>query len=129
MTAFRDTLAVTSDVKPTIVMSEGHDPRVAAAAVAASASNIAKIICVGKDTVVRAALKSAGASTDVEIEDPSTSMRMASYVDLYVKNRADKGMTPEKAYGELLKPNFFAAAMVAAGDADGTIGGGSLFDP
>ena len=129
MTAFRDTLAVTSDVKPTIVMSEGHDPRVAAAAVAASASNIAKIICVGKDTVVRAALKSAGASTDVEIEDPSTSLRMASYVDLFVRKRADKGMTPEKAYGELLKPNFFAAAMVAAGDADGTIGGAVYSTP
>jgi phosphate acetyltransferase len=51
------------------------------------------------------------------------------YVEQYVKKRAAKGMTPEKAQLELSQPNFFAAAMVAAGDADGTIGGAVYSSP
>ena len=130
MTAFREILAVTSAVKPTIVLSEGADPRVAEAAVAASVSNLAKIICVGEVDVVSAALNAAGAVVgDITIEDPSTSARLVTYVEDYVQKRATKGMTPGKARTELSQPNFFAAAMVAAGDADGTIGGAVYSTP
>ena len=130
MTAFREILAVTSDVKSTIVLSEGADPRVAEAAVAASVSNLAKIICVGEVDVVSAALNAAGAVVgDITIEDPSTSARLVDYVEDYVQKRAAKGMTPGKARAELSQPNFFAAAMVAAGDADGTIGGAVYSTP
>ena len=38
-------------------------------------------------------------------------------------------MTPDKARLELSQANFFAAAMVAAGDADGTIGGAVYSTP
>lgn len=123
MTAFRDILAVTSGAKRTIVLSEGTDPRVAEAAVVASDSNLAKIICVGDMAAVGAALNAAGVADDIIIEDPASSLRMADYVETYVQKRATKGMTPDKAFAELSQPNFFAAAMVAAGDADGTIGG------
>ena len=130
MAAFREILAVTSAVKPTIVLSEGADPRVAEAAVAASVSNLAKIICVGEVDVVSAALNAAGAVVgDITIEDPSTSARLVNYVEDYVQKRAAKGMTPGKARTELSQPNFFAAAMVAAGDADGTIGGAVYSTP
>ena len=72
MAAFREILAVTSDVKSTIVLSEGADPRVAEAAVAASVSNLAKIICVGELALVSASLKAVGAVVgDITIEDPS----------------------------------------------------------
>jgi phosphate acetyltransferase len=123
VTAFRDILAVTSDVKPIIVLSEGADPRVAEAAVAASVSNLATIICVGEASSVQSALTTAGTTGDIAIEDPKTSLRLAGYVDSYVQKRAGKGMTLAKAQFELLQANFFSAAMVAAGDADGTIGG------
>ena len=123
MTAFRDILAVTSGAKRTIVLSEGTDPRVAEAAVVASVSDLAKIICVGDMAAVGAALNAAGVADDIIIEDPASSLRMADYVETYVQKRATKGMTPDKAFAELSQPNFFAAAMVAAGDADGTIGG------
>jgi phosphate acetyltransferase len=121
--AFREILAVTSGVKRTIVLSEGTDPRVAEAAVVASVSDLAKIICVGDMGAVGAALSAAGVADDIMIEDPTSSLRMAGYVETYVLKRATKGMTPDKAFAELSQPNFFAAAMVAAGDADGTIGG------
>ena len=130
MAAFREILAVTSDVKSTIVLSEGADPRVAEAAVAASVSNLAKIICVGELASVSASLKAVGAVVgDITIEDPSSSVRLEGYVEDYVQKRAAKGMTPDRARAELLQPNFFAAAMVAAGDADGTIGGAVYSTP
>ena len=130
MAAFREILAVTSDVKSTIVLSEGADPRVAEAAVAASVSNLAKIICVGELAPVSASLKAVGAVVgDITIEDPSSSVRLEGYVEDYVQKRAAKGMTPDRARAELLQPNFFAAAMVAAGDADGTIGGAVYSTP
>ena len=130
MAAFREILAVTSDVKSTIVLSEGADPRVAEAAVAASVSNLAKIICVGELALVSASLKAVGAVIgDITIEDPSSSVRLEGYVEDYVQKRAAKGMTPDRARAELLQPNFFAAAMVAAGDADGTIGGAVYSTP
>ena len=130
MAAFREILAVTSDVKSTIVLSEGADPRVAEAAVAASVSNLAKIICVGELASVSASLKAVGAVVgDITIEDPSSSVRLEGYVEDYVQKRAAKGMTPDRARAELSQPNFFAAAMVAAGDADGTIGGAVYSTP
>ena len=130
MAAFREILTVTSDVKSTIVLSEGADPRVAEAAVAASVSNLAKIICVGELALVSASLKAVGAVVgDITIEDPSSSVRLEGYVEDYVQKRAAKGMTPDRARAELLQPNFFAAAMVAAGDADGTIGGAVYSTP
>ena len=130
MAAFREILAVTSDVKSTIVLSEGADPRVAEAAVAASVSNLAKIICVGELALVSASLKAVGAVVgDITIEDPSSSVRLEGYVEDYVQKRAAKGMTQDRARAELLQPNFFAAAMVAAGDADGTIGGAVYSTP
>ena len=127
MAVFRDILAATSGATPTIVLSEGADPRVAEAAVAASVANLAKIICIGDPALVQAALAAAGGAGDIVIEDPATSPRLPGYVADYVQKRAAKGMTPEKAQLELSQANFFAAAMVAAGDADGTIGGAVYF--
>ena len=127
--AFREILAVSSDVKRTIVLSEGSDSRVAEAAVLASVSNLAKIICVGQRSAVAAALKAAGGQGDIVIEDPTHSVNMARYVANYTQKRAAKGMTPERALTELSQSNFFAAAMVASGDADGTIGGAVYATP
>ena len=129
MAAFRDILAATSGATPTIVLSEGADPRVAEAAVAASAANLAKIICIGDPALVQLALAAAGGTGDILIENPATSARLPGYVADYVRKRAAKGMTPEKAQVELSQANFFAAAMVAAGDADGTIGGAVYATP
>ena len=129
MAAFRDILAATPGAKPTIVLSEGADPRVAEAAVAASVANLAKIICIGDPDLVEPALSAAGSAGDIAIENPANSPKLSGYIEQYVKKRAAKGMTPDKARLELSQPNFFAAAMVAAGDADGTIGGAVYSTP
>ena len=129
MAAFRDILAATPGAKPTIVLSEGADPRVAEAAVAASLANLAKIICIGDPDLVEPALSAAGSARDIAIENPANSPKLSGYIEQYVKKRAAKGMTPDKARLELSQANFFAAAMVAAGDADGTIGGAVYSTP
>ena len=129
MAAFRDILAATPGAKPTIVLSEGADPRVAEAAVAASVANLAKIICIGDPDLVEPALSAAGSARDIAIENPANSPKLSGYIEQYVKKRAAKGMTPDKARLELSQANFFAAAMVAAGDADGTIGGAVYSTP
>ena len=129
MAAFRDILAATPGAKPTIVLSEGTDPRVAEAAVVASVANLAKIICIGDPDLVEPALSAAGSAGDIAIEDPANSPKLSGYIEQYVKKRAAKGMTPDKARRELSQANFFAAAMVAAGDADGTIGGAVYSTP
>jgi len=127
--AFRDIFAATPGAKPTIVLSEGADPRVAEAAVAASLANLAKIICIGDPDLVEPALSAAGSARDIAIENPANSPKLSGYIEQYVKKRAAKGMTPDKARLELSQANFFAAAMVAAGDADGTIGGAVYSTP
>ena len=129
MAAFRDILAAIPGAKPTIVLSEGADPRVAEAAVAASVANLAKIICIGDPDLVEPALSAAGSARDIAIENPANSPKLSGYIEQYVKKRAAKGMTPDKARLELSQANFFAAAMVAAGDADGTIGGAVYSTP
>ena len=106
MAAFRDILAATSGATPTIVLSEGADPRVAEAAVAASVANLAKIICIGDPALVQPALAAAGSVGDIAIEDPATSPRLPGYIADYVRKRAAKGMTPEKASLNCPKPTF-----------------------
>jgi phosphate acetyltransferase len=80
-------------------------------------------------TLVEPALSAAGSAGDIAIEDPANSPKLSGYIEQYVKKRAAKGMTPDKARLELSQANFFAAAMVAAGDADGTIGGAVYSTP
>lgn len=127
MSSIRDILNISSGTRRTIVLSEGADPRVAQAAVAAS--DTANIICVGAEKAVRTALDSAGDAGQVAIADPATSDALQSYAAAYTEKRAKKGMTLDKALVELSEPSFFAAAMVAAGDADGTIGGAVYSTP
>ncbi|MEO0358061.1 MAG: phosphate acetyltransferase [Pseudomonadota bacterium] len=124
-----DILSVSPNGSKTIVLSEGADPRVAQAAVAAVQANMAKIVCVGETAAVRAALDAAGDTGAIKIEDPATSAQMPAYAAAYAEKRAKKGMTLDKALVELSEPSFFAAAMVANGDADGTIGGAVYATP
>ena len=81
MAAFRDILAATSGATPTIVLSEGADPRVAEAAVAASVANLAKIICIGDPDLVEPALSAAGSAGSVAVEDPANSPKLSGYIE------------------------------------------------
>jgi len=87
-----------------IVFPEGDDPRVIEAAARLE-----------RDALVKPILIKAG--------DPQTCPRLKHYQALYYERRRAKGITESEAQTLAQQPLFFAALMVAAGDADGFVGG------
>src|SRR6185437_1003538 len=82
-----------------IVFPEGDDPRVQAAAARLDQDGLVEPI------LLRG-----------EADSPD-------YASLYLERRRDRGVTPAQAEAIARKPLYRAALMVAAGDADGGVGG------
>lgn len=89
-----------------IVFAEGDDTRVIEAARRLRTEGVADPILISKNEI-----------------DPARSPRLADYAAIYYKRRAAKGVTEEQAIAAARSPLCFAALMVAAGDADGCVGG------
>lgn len=107
-----------------IVLCEGEDPRVLAAAVRASREGVARIVLVGAPDAIRSAAERDALSLDeIALVDPAASEWRAILADELVALRAAKGMTHELAQQEVLKPLVFAALMVRLGYADGSVAG------
>ncbi|WP_299295468.1 phosphate acetyltransferase [uncultured Tateyamaria sp.] len=108
-----------------IVLSEGHDPRIVAAAVSATSTGLAQISLVGDTATIAAELsaQSAATSDTLHIADPATSDLTDGFADAFHALRQHKGVTPEKAAELVRDPLVFAAMMVREGQADGTVGG------
>lgn len=85
-----------------IAFSEGNDPRVVAAA---------------------ERLARAGLADPVLVTNPNSSPDLARYARLYYQRRQGRGVTERQAQQTAARPLYFAALMVAAGDAHGTVGG------
>ena len=105
-----------------IVLPEGEETRNAQAAAIIAREGLAKLTLLGDPEKVKAAAN--GASLDgVEIINPATSDKCASYASLLYELRKAKGMTPEQA-AELVKdPMYYGVMMVKMGDADGLVSG------
>ena len=107
-----------------IVLCEGADPRVLAAAVRASREGIARITLVGDPRAIRdTAEREALALDEIALVEPATSEWRVSFAEELVTLRSAKGMTAELAQKEVLKPLVFAALMVRRGYADGSVAG------
>jgi phosphate acetyltransferase len=107
-----------------IVLCEADDPRVLAAAVRASREGIARVMLVGDPGRIRAAAERESlALGDIALVDPAASEWHTPFVDTLVALRGGKGMTPELAQREVLKPLVFSALMVRHGYADGSVAG------
>ena len=108
-----------------IVLSEGHDPRVAAGALAALDAGMGPITLVGPTIEVNRQLAAADASGQyaLTIQDPETSPLTDTYAALYFDLRKHKGISEDIAAQQVRDPLIFAALMVRNGDADGTVGG------
>ncbi len=108
-----------------IVLSEGHDPRVVAGALAALDAGMGPITLVGPEADITALLKQAGAlgRDGLRIADPATSPAFDSYAKLYQRLRQEKAISMRIAQKQTRNPLNFAALMVRGGDADGTVGG------
>ena len=108
-----------------IVLSEGIDPRIAAAGVRAVAAGLGQITLVGDTATVTEQLAAMGAapSKALQIADPATSPLTAQVAQTYFELRRHKGVTQDMADTQALDPLVFAAMLVRLGHADGTVGG------
>lgn len=107
-----------------IVLAEGEDPRVSAAAAIITAEGFALITLLGRLAAIEATAKKAGVSlAGIASIDPNSSPRLESYSQILYERRRAKGATQEESQAAARKPLYFANLMVAAGDADGSVGG------
>ena len=121
-----DNLKTRATISPAhIVLSEGHDPRIVAAAVSAVAAGIATITLVGSTAEITEQLSKAGSapSDAIRIQDPATSPLTAEVAQSYFELRQHKGISMEIATKQAHDPLVFAAMLVRNDHADGTIGG------
>src|SRR5262249_49283466 len=101
--------------KKKIVFPEGSDPRVQNAAARLAYQGILHPILIGRTP--------ASGLNGVTFIDPATSASTSKYAALYYDRRRAKGVTQVEADEIARRPLYFAALMVAAGDADGSVGG------
>ena len=107
-----------------IVLAEGEDPRIVAAAVHAQVAGLAEIILIGNRSVIERRVTEAGADpAGFQIEDPEVSSLTPRLAAAYHELRKAKGIDEMAARDALLSPLVFAAMMVREGFADGTVGG------
>jgi phosphate acetyltransferase len=125
MTVLADLRHRAAAVPAHVVLSEGHDPRVVAGAVAAVETGIARVTLVGPEGQVRDRLREAGQehSDSIALADPETSPLTAEFTDTYLELRRHKGVSEDVAAHQARDPMVFAAMMVRNGHADGTVGG------
>ena len=107
-----------------IILPEGEDPRVIAAAGQIIAQGCASLTLLGRDAAMREAAARAGVSLDgARLVDPASSPALAEYARILHERRRAHGLTLDEANQTARRPLYFAALAVAAGDADGCVGG------
>jgi phosphate acetyltransferase len=98
-----------------LVFPEGGDPRILAAAERLAREGLAEPVLLGP--------KPSGAAPGVSFLDTDSPDRLRRYAALYLERRRSKGITQSEATETARQPLYFAALMVASGDADGFVGG------
>ncbi|MGH9759022.1 MAG: phosphate acetyltransferase [Candidatus Acidiferrales bacterium] len=107
-----------------LALAEGEDDRVIRAAAAIASARFAKPVILGRERIIQASAERLGINLGgVEITDPSKNARGDDYAQIYFERRRSRGATLEESREIARKPLYFAALMVAAGDADGCVGG------
>lgn len=107
-----------------IVLPEGLDPRIVAAASILAAEGLAKPVLVGPAAEVRALAQKEGVSLDgVEVADPATDARTAEYAAKFHELRSHKGVDEAKAAALMQDPIHFGTMMLYFDHVDGFLAG------
>ncbi|WP_295160952.1 phosphate acetyltransferase [uncultured Brachyspira sp.] len=129
MASFMDNLREKSKSNPkTIILAEGYDERHVKAAVILKKDQLVKgVILVGDTSKIEALAKENSLELDgnfAKIFDPAKNSKTEDYIEMLFKAREKKGMTKDQAK-DLITNNsvYTGAAMLAANDADGMVGG------
>jgi phosphate acetyltransferase len=107
-----------------MILPEGEDPRVVAAAAAITREGFAKITLLGRKTIIESVAANVRVPlANIAIVDPAANPRLGAYTQIYYERQRARGVSLEEAAETARRPLYFAALAVAAGDADGTVGG------
>jgi phosphate acetyltransferase len=107
-----------------IVLFEGEEDRTLAAAEMIERENLARVTLLGNVDKIQTRLKTLGmAPARAAILDPAASDKLKAYARALYERRRAKGMTETEAFENARMPRVFAGLMVAAGDAEGSVGG------
>jgi phosphate acetyltransferase len=107
-----------------IVLFEGEDDRTLVAAETLSREKLARLTLLGNTEKIQTRLRTLGITLEgVRLVDPAASDKLKSYARQLYERRRARGMTESEALETAKQPRFFAGLMVAAGDADGSVGG------
>jgi phosphate acetyltransferase len=107
-----------------IVLPEGEDARIVAAALRLSNEQVAQPILLGATDALRSIASGLGASLDgIELIDPRNDNRLQAYGEALAVHRAS--MTAPMAARLAAKPLYFGGMMVRQGDANAMVAGAS----
>jgi phosphate acetyltransferase len=107
-----------------IILPEGEDPRILTAAAAATQGGFARITLLGRRRLIESAAADLRLSLQgVAVADPAASPRLEAYARIYYERRRARGVSLDEAEEIARRPLYFSSLAVAAGDADGTVGG------
>ncbi len=107
-----------------IVLPEGTDERIIRAAEIILRRRIADLTLLGDPSEIQEAASTLGVHLEgAVIVDPSTSEWRSEFAKDYLRLRAHKGMTEERAYDAMLDVNYFGTMMMQHGKADGMVSG------
>src|SRR5258706_339470 len=109
-----------------VVFPEGTEPRVLQAARQFYSLRLGAPILLGDRTKIKDAAAQLNLSLEgVRIINPAESEELEGFARRYELLRRTKGIKETEAREAMLKPNYFAAMMVAMHQADGIVSGGS----
>jgi phosphate acetyltransferase len=110
-----------------VVFPEGADPRILQAARQWVTRRMGAPILLGERTIIKDA--AAGLSLDLtgmRVIEPARSADFEGFVGQLEQLRSAKGLKVEKAREAMRDPNYFAAMMLMAGQADALVGGATV---
>lgn len=107
-----------------VVFPEGEEEKIIRAAHSVLTERIGKPILIGREDAIKNRIQELEYNVeDFEIHDPRSCDRCEDYALQFYEERQRKGATLAGSRKLMKQPNYYAAMMVQAGDADTMVGG------
>ena len=107
-----------------IVLFEGEEDRTLEAARLMETDKLGHVTLLGNANKINSRLQALGIRLESsQLLDPASSPKLEQYANTLYERRKAKGMTAEQAFAAARHPRNYAALMVSADDADGSVGG------
>src|SRR5206468_1338892 len=110
-----------SHLDATIVLAEGEDPRVVAAAERAAATGLCRPLLVGRPEVAAAAAESAGVALSVPVLVPDADPDLPALAAFLAERLRSRGYGERECDIFVRDPLYYACLRVGTGRADGAV--------